>query len=130
MGAAATAIPFREWATPAAVQPKAANDGSRRHPRPPRSGLAQPQLLQNPISRGRGTGEIRVDERQLAQAVAVTQALYRVNVFPAMNVTWGTYVNQLGHTEADGCFRCHDDRHRTTSGLTIAQNCDGCHSFE
>ena len=71
-----------------------------------------------------------VDERQLAQAVAVTQALYRVNVFPAMNVTWGTYVNQLGHTEADGCFRCHDDRHRTTSGLTIAQNCDGCHSFE
>ncbi|HVO11338.1 MAG TPA: NapC/NirT family cytochrome c [Vicinamibacteria bacterium] len=55
------------------------------------------------------------------------------NVFPSMNIKWGTYRNHLGHT-ADmagdvGCFRCHDEQHRTHDGKTISQDCGTCHSL-
>jgi cytochrome c2 len=29
-----------------------------------------------------------------------------------------------------GCFRCHDDNHKATSGKTIAQDCESCHSMQ
>jgi hypothetical protein len=47
-----------------------------------------------------------------------------------MNVTWGTYPNQLGHVDAPGCFRCHDDEHKAADGSVIRQDCELCHSFE
>lgn len=53
--------------------------------------------------------------------------IYRHNVFPDLKVTWGTYPNQLGHTESQGCFRCHDGGHATSAGETITQDCDTCH---
>jgi nitrate/TMAO reductase-like tetraheme cytochrome c subunit len=55
---------------------------------------------------------------------------YMNNIWPAMKITWGTYRQHLGHQdEADGygCFRCHDDEHRTKVGKTIRQDCDLCH---
>jgi hypothetical protein len=45
-----------------------------------------------------------------------------------MNVTWGTYPNHIGHTESNGCFRCHDDEHKTRDGRTISQECTLCHT--
>jgi nitrate/TMAO reductase-like tetraheme cytochrome c subunit len=54
------------------------------------------------------------------------------NVFPAMNVKWGTYVNHIGHPEMSGevgCFRCHDEEHKTADGRTISQDCSTCHSL-
>jgi len=54
------------------------------------------------------------------------------NVFPAMNVKWGTYVNHIGHPEMSGdvgCFRCHDEQHTTADGKTISQDCSTCHSL-
>jgi hypothetical protein len=65
----------------------------------------------------------------VAQAVGATQQIYRSNVFPAMKVEWGTYPSQLGHTEAPGCFRCHDELHKTNNGLVISQDCEGCHQM-
>lgn len=56
-------------------------------------------------------------------------AVYRNNVFPAMNIGWGTYPNHLGHETAPGCFRCHDDQHATADGRTIAQDCEACHGL-
>jgi hypothetical protein len=53
--------------------------------------------------------------------------IYGRNVFPDLNVTWGTYPNNLGHDTAPGCFRCHDDRHTSADGKTIAQDCSACH---
>jgi hypothetical protein len=56
-------------------------------------------------------------------------AIYERNVFPQMNVTWGTYPNNIGHTDYPGCFRCHDQQHTATSGdRTIGQDCAACHS--
>jgi hypothetical protein len=72
----------------------------------------------------------RVEEADLRRAIGVTQAIYRANVFPSMNVSWGTYPNQLGHVTSMGCFRCHDEDHKTTDGVAIRQDCELCHSIE
>jgi len=70
-----------------------------------------------------------VDERLLATAIAATQEVWASNVFPAMKVTWGTYPSQLGHIDAPGCFRCHDDSHKTAQGLVLSQDCELCHTM-
>jgi hypothetical protein len=62
-------------------------------------------------------------------AVQAVQAIYLRNVFAAMNVTWGTYPNNLGHQEFLGCFRCHDGSHTSGDGRTIPNDCDTCHSL-
>ncbi len=56
-------------------------------------------------------------------------AVFQHNVFPAMKVTWGTYANNLGHTDFDGCFRCHDEQHAAKEGKTITQDCSACHNI-
>jgi formate-dependent nitrite reductase cytochrome c552 subunit len=55
-------------------------------------------------------------------------AIYLANVFPAMKVGWGTYPNNLGHTDTPGCFRCHDDSHKRADGVAITQDCSTCHA--
>jgi hypothetical protein len=55
-------------------------------------------------------------------------AIYQRNVFPAMKVTWGTYPNHIGHEDFLGCFRCHDDNHKSADGRSISQDCESCHS--
>lgn len=62
-------------------------------------------------------------------AIAQVQAIYLRNVFPAMNISWGAYPNNLGHTDFPGCFRCHDGSHSTADGRTISNDCDTCHSL-
>jgi hypothetical protein len=66
----------------------------------------------------------------LEQLVRTTQFLYARNVFPAMKVSWGTHQDNLGHTDAPGCFRCHDDQHKTADGRAIRQDCDLCHDIQ
>jgi len=56
-------------------------------------------------------------------------AIYSRNVFPEMNVKWGDYPNDLGHTDFPGCFRCHDGSHTSKSGQTITQDCNACHNI-
>ncbi len=71
-----------------------------------------------------------VSQPDLERAVAATQRLYSRNVFPKMNVSWGTYANHIGHMDAPGCFRCHDDSHKTKDSRVIKQDCDLCHTME
>lgn len=80
----------------------------------------------NDFYRDRGGAEARLVER----AVAAAQDAWSRNVFPAMNVTWGTYPNQLGHVDAPGCFRCHDDEHTAADGSVIRQDCELCHTIQ
>ena len=51
------------------------------------------------------------------------------NVFPEMRVKWGTYPNNIGHTDFTGCFRCHDERPSNIAGRTLTQDCDTCHGL-
>jgi hypothetical protein len=46
-----------------------------------------------------------------------------------MNITWGTYINNIGHNDFPGCFRCHDDLHKTKDGKAIGQDCELCHKM-
>ena len=67
---------------------------------------------------------------QVDRAVAAVQDIYQRNVFPAMNVTFGTYPNNIGHIDSPGCFRCHDDDHKSKDGKKIGQDCETCHAIE
>jgi nitrate/TMAO reductase-like tetraheme cytochrome c subunit len=66
-------------------------------------------------------------DKVLAAAAALSEA-WGLNVWPHMNITWGTYPSHLGHEETTGCFRCHDEEHKTAEGKTISQDCETCHS--
>ena len=63
-------------------------------------------------------------------AIRATQNIYRRSVFPEMKVTFGTYADNVGHIDAPGCFRCHDDEHVAKDGTKIGQECDTCHAIE
>jgi hypothetical protein len=78
----------------------------------------------------------QVATQKAAQVEAAGGALGDIwawNVFPQMNIKWGTYKNHLGHTpdmsNEIGCFRCHDEQHATRDGKTISQDCSTCHSL-
>jgi nitrate/TMAO reductase-like tetraheme cytochrome c subunit len=57
-------------------------------------------------------------------------AIYNRHVFPDLNVTWGTYANNLGHTDSPGCSRCHDGGHAVPGGKdVITADCGACHQI-
>jgi len=64
------------------------------------------------------------DIRQAGKAIL---AIYSRNIFPELKVSWGTYPNNLGHTDFPGCFRCHDGSHTAGDGQSITQECSTCH---
>ena len=68
--------------------------------------------------------------QDVEKAVTGAQQVYRRNVFPEMHVQFGTYPNNVGHMDFPGCFRCHDDNHKTKDGKKISQDCDTCHKIE
>jgi hypothetical protein len=69
------------------------------------------------------------------RAVATAKRVYERNVFPAMKVSWGSYANNVGHSDPGpspfpGCYRCHDENHKTKQGKAISQDCSLCHTIE
>ena len=67
---------------------------------------------------------------EVERAVTTVLAVYGRSVFPTMNVTFGTYPNNIGHMDFPGCFRCHDDSHKSKDGRVISQECDRCHGMQ
>jgi len=65
----------------------------------------------------------------IQQAIKGIQDTYQKNIFPEMKVNWDAYPNHIGHLEFNGCFRCHNDRHTTSTGRVIPQDCNLCHSI-
>jgi hypothetical protein len=68
-------------------------------------------------------------QAQVARSAKSVLAIYNRNIFPHMRVTWGTYINNIGHTDFPGCFRCHDDQHTSKDGRKISQDCNSCHNL-
>lgn len=66
-------------------------------------------------------------EREIAEAGQVLAEIHNRNVYPDLKVTWGTYPDNIGHTDSLGCFRCHDGDHATPEGKPISNNCFICH---
>jgi hypothetical protein len=65
----------------------------------------------------------------LEGAPEAVRRIYSQNVFPQMAITWGSYPNNIGHDAFPGCFRCHDESHKTKTGETITQDCTTCHEM-
>ena len=74
-------------------------------------------------------------EANLEPTVETLTRILERNVWPAMNITWGTYPQNLSHFDTDGefstggCFRCHDAEMETAAGAVIDQDCDACHAL-
>lgn len=62
-------------------------------------------------------------------AIAAVKDIYKINFFPEMKANWRAYPNNIGHKDWPGCFRCHDDKHKTADGKhSIPGNeCNICH---
>jgi len=66
---------------------------------------------------------------EVTSAAEQVLAVYDRNIFPEMKVAWGTYPNNIGHTDFPGCFRCHDGNHAAQDGRTVTQDCNACHNL-
>jgi nitrate/TMAO reductase-like tetraheme cytochrome c subunit len=62
-------------------------------------------------------------------AVTAVQDGWSRNVSPPMRLTWGSHPNHIGHEDFPGCFRCHDDSHKSADGQVISQDCTACHAI-
>lgn len=66
----------------------------------------------------------------LAAAIAEVQKIYAVSIFPERKADWRVYPNNIGHKDWPGCFRCHDDKHKTSAGEAVrSSDCASCHTI-
>ncbi|MBN2173841.1 MAG: NapC/NirT family cytochrome c [Bacteroidales bacterium] len=65
----------------------------------------------------------------ISAAITNIQNEFKKNIFPEMKVRWNAYHNNIGHMEFNGCFRCHNDKHKSERGEVITRNCNLCHSI-
>ncbi len=61
-------------------------------------------------------------------AVTEIQRLYQTYFFPEMKTDWKASYNNIGHYNAQGCFRCHDGQHFSSDGKVIRNECSICHT--
>jgi hypothetical protein len=66
---------------------------------------------------------------EIENSARAVLGIWERNVFPQMKIEFGTYVNNSGHTDSPGCFRCHDESHATKEGQAISQDCNSCHQM-
>jgi hypothetical protein len=72
-------------------------------------------------------GQTAAEQALLDQAIRGAQQAYKENIFPGMNIGWGTYRSLLGHTEDGGCFRCHGRLQDESTGKPLIADCHTCH---
>jgi len=66
---------------------------------------------------------------EIEQAVNLVREFQTRLVFEEPGVTWQSFFDNTGHTNSDGCFRCHDGQHVTSEGTAIRLECNLCHSI-
>jgi hypothetical protein len=65
---------------------------------------------------------------EVSGAVAQVQKIYSASIFPERKADWRVYPNNIGHKDWPGCFRCHDDKHKTAGGQKVrSSDCNSCH---
>ncbi len=63
------------------------------------------------------------------KAINGVQTEFNKNIFPEMKVKWKVYPNNIGHLEFMGCFRCHNDNHKSVDNKVIKKDCNLCHTI-
>ncbi len=64
---------------------------------------------------------------EIDETIREVQRIYERNFFPEMKVRWKEYPNNIGHMYSEGCFRCHDNKHRAADGSILPSDCNTCH---
>ena len=70
----------------------------------------------------------RAGSAEVEQAGKTLGDAYCWNNFPHMRVVWNTYPSHLGHQQSPGCFRCHDNKHKSDDGEKVSKKCGTCHN--
>jgi len=66
----------------------------------------------------------------VAGAVKELQGIFATTIFPERKADWRAYPNNIGHKDWAGCFRCHDDKHKTPQGQKVrSSDCNSCHTI-
>jgi hypothetical protein len=65
---------------------------------------------------------------ELPATIKTVQSIYAATMFPERKADWRVYPDNIGHKDWPGCFRCHDDKHKTTDGKKVrGSDCKSCH---
>jgi hypothetical protein len=62
-------------------------------------------------------------------AISEIQRIYQTYFFPEMKTDWRAHPNNIGHLYSQGCFRCHDGEHVSSTGKLIKNDCNICHTM-
>ncbi len=65
----------------------------------------------------------------IRRSIQTVVEIYQTNFFPKMKVSWKKYPDNIGHFIFPGCFRCHDDTHKTAEGTALPRDCSTCHAI-
>lgn len=69
-------------------------------------------------------------QAELPGAIAEVQRIFSQSIFVERKADWRVYPNNIGHKDWPGCFRCHDDKHKTADGQKVrASECSSCHTI-
>jgi nitrate/TMAO reductase-like tetraheme cytochrome c subunit len=67
---------------------------------------------------------------EVAGAVTEVQKIFAATMFPERKADWRVYPNNIGHKDWLGCFRCHDNKHKTAQGDSVrSSDCNSCHTI-
>ncbi|MFC1988355.1 hypothetical protein ACFLVJ_00760 [Chloroflexota bacterium] len=68
--------------------------------------------------------------REIEQSIEELKEIAALTTFPEMKLDWTTYINNAGHLESPGCFRCHGKLVAISGekkGEVISATCELCH---
>jgi hypothetical protein len=65
-------------------------------------------------------------QAKLSPSIDSIVSIWMRNIYPQMEITWGTYPSFANHR---GCFRCHDGNHTDVDGEEISMDCENCHTL-
>ena len=69
-------------------------------------------------------------QAELPGAIAEVQRIFSQSIFVERKADWRVYPNNIGHKDWPGCFRCHDDKHKTSDGRKVrSSECSSCHTI-
>jgi nitrate/TMAO reductase-like tetraheme cytochrome c subunit len=91
------------------------------------TGAEAPQKIADFV---RGKYNDRALATETAAAITELQRVYASTIFPERKADWRVYPNNIGHKDWPGCFRCHDDKHKTAQGQAVrSSDCTSCHTI-
>ena len=67
--------------------------------------------------------------KEILSSVKKIENEFSNNTFPEMKVNYKAYPRHIGHLETNGCFRCHNNRFKSSDGKVISQDCNLCHTI-